>query len=79
MKTGNLIPLVKLNRGEEGIIGSINGGQGMRKNLENLGVREGVKIKVISRHYMKGPVVILIGKSRVAIGFGMARRIMVQA
>jgi ferrous iron transport protein A len=76
--TGKSIPLVELKSGQEGTIDSIDGGHGMRKNLQNLGVREGVKVKLINRHFMKGPVVILIGKSRVAIGFGMARRIMVR-
>jgi ferrous iron transport protein A len=69
--------LAGLNPGEEGIVREIRGGKGVRKNLENLGVREGSKIKVISRHFGGGPVVILAGSTRVALGAGMAGKVMV--
>ncbi|MBD3179631.1 MAG: ferrous iron transport protein A [Candidatus Latescibacteria bacterium] len=71
--------LVNLNPGESGVVRGVIGGQGVRRNLENLGVRKGSRIKVISRHFKGGPVVIRTGSTRVAIGFGMASKVRVRA
>jgi len=72
------LSITDLRPGQEGVVTGARGGPGVMKNLENLGIRPGVKIKVVSRHFMKGPVVIMVGSSRVAVGFGMARKIRVR-
>ncbi len=64
--------------GKEGRVVSIGGGMGLRRRLEALGVRVGVKIKKTSAHFMRGPVVVRTGNTEVAIGYGMARRVMVE-
>ncbi|MFO7916389.1 MAG: FeoA family protein [Candidatus Krumholzibacteriales bacterium] len=79
MKGTNIRTLVNLSPGEHGVVKGIRGGQGVRRNLENLGVREGARIKVISRHFKGGPVVIMSGSTRVALGFGMASKVLVEA
>lgn len=71
--------LVNLSPGDQGVVRGVAGGQGVRRNLENLGVRKGSRIKVISRHFKGGPVVIMAGNTKVAIGFGMARKVLVRA
>jgi len=78
MRKTNSKTLVNLSPGEHGVVRKIRGGQGTRRNLENLGVREGTGIKVISRHFKGGPVVIMSGSTRVAIGFGMASKVLVE-
>lgn len=70
--------LVDLKPGDEAVISGVDGGHGIITNMENLGIRLGVGVKVVSRHFMKGPVVVLAGSSRVAIGFGMAKKIVVE-
>ncbi len=70
--------ITDMRPGQEGVVTGARGGPGVLKNLENLGIRPGVKVKVVSRHFMKGPVVIMVGNSRVAVGFGMARKIKVR-
>ena len=70
--------LVDLKPGDEAVISGVDGGHGIITNMENLGIRQGVGVKVVSRHFMKGPIVVMAGSSRVAIGFGMAKKILVE-
>ncbi len=72
------ITLVDLKNGDKAVVSGFDGGYGLVKNMENLGIRQGVGVKVVSRHFMRGPVVVLVGSSRVAIGFGMAKKIVVE-
>jgi len=71
------IPLVNLKPGEQGTITGFQGGHGIHRNLEGLGIRIGSKIKLVSYHFRRGPVIISCGNTQLAIGYGMARRIMV--
>ena len=75
---GNKISLVEMRTGEKGKVVGIQGGYGMTRRLEALGIREGKEIKKLSAQLMRGPVVIQVSNTRVAIGFGMARRIIVE-
>ncbi len=72
------IELTKMQSGENGKIISISGGYGIIKKLEALGIRPGVDIAKISSQLMKGPVIVKLGNTRLALGFGMARRIIVE-
>lgn len=73
-----LVSLAELREGEEGIIVSIHGGHGLRRNLEGLGVAPGRKVKMISKQFRAGPVVISVVGTQVAMGHGMARKVLVQ-
>lgn len=70
--------LADLRPGQEGIITRVHGGPRLLMDLENLGLRSGVRVKSVSRHFFRGPVVVIVGNSRVALGFGMARNIQVK-
>ncbi|MEW6619912.1 MAG: FeoA family protein [bacterium] len=70
--------LVQMEIGERGRIIEIQGGARMSLRLENLGIRVGEEIKKISQQAMRGPAVVEAGKSQVAIGFGIASRILVE-
>ena len=72
------ISLVDVRAGESGKIVEIHGGYGMVRKLEALGIRKGVKIRKLSTQFMRGPVMIQVGNTQVGIGFGMARRILVE-
>jgi len=73
-----LIDLVSLKENEKAEVIKILGGWGMRMRLESLGIYEGVKIKKISKALLRGPVIIEVKNSKVAIGYGMAKRILVK-
>lgn len=74
----DLVDLTQLRSGEEGKVVNILGGLGIHRRLETMGIRPGIKIKKISKFFRTGPVTIEIGNTKVAIGYGMARRVIVE-
>jgi len=73
-----MISLIDLPDGSAATIKAINGGHGLVQKLDNLGIRAGKEITRVSRQWLKGPVIIRAGQTEIAIGYGMARRIMVE-
>jgi ferrous iron transport protein A len=71
--------LSDLSVNEEAKIVEIRGGRGMQARLRALGLAEGQRVKKLSRVGFGGPVVILVNRAQVAIGRGMARRIIVRS
>lgn len=70
--------LTDLARGEQGMIAAIQAGHGMQQRLRSLGLAEGQAIRKLSDLALGGPVVVLVNRAQVAIGRGMARRILVR-
>jgi len=54
------------------------GGHGLIRRLDALGIRPGKKITKLSSTLFRGPVMLRVNNSRVAVGFGMARKIIVE-
>ena len=69
--------MTQLKESESGIVVDIQGGHGLKQRLESMGVRVGKKVTKISTQLMRGPITLRIDNFRVAIGFGMAKKIMV--
>jgi ferrous iron transport protein A len=67
-----------LKKGEQAVFLGMHGGWGMRRRLEAMGVYPGVILTKISDHLFGGPVIIRIGRMQLAVGKGMAHRIMVK-
>ncbi len=70
--------VTQLNEAEEAKVIQIQGGWGVTKKLDALGIRPGVKIKKISSLVLRGPQTLQVGNTQVAIGFGMAKKIIVE-
>ena len=77
MPDGKHISLSQLDAGQSGKVVQIQGGQGMISRLGALGIRPGKRVTKVSSMFMRGPITIQVGNARVAIGFGMAKRIVV--
>ncbi|HEY33397.1 MAG TPA: ferrous iron transport protein A [Dehalococcoidia bacterium] len=77
MPDGRSVPLSRMEAGQSGRVVQIQGGQGMVNRLGALGIRPGRRITKVSSMFMRGPVTIQVGNAQVAIGFGMAKRIVV--
>jgi ferrous iron transport protein A len=75
---GRRVSLVRMRAGQKGTIVRISGSYGIMRKLEALGIREGEEIEKISEQWMRGPVLLQHGGSQVAIGFGMASKILVE-
>jgi ferrous iron transport protein A len=70
--------LTDLGKGEPGLIVALQGGRGLQNRLRQLGLVEGQLIRKVSVFAWGGPVVVLVNRAQVAIGQGMARRILVR-
>jgi ferrous iron transport protein A len=70
--------LAEMGTGQSGTVVEVAGGRGLAGRLDALGIRPGKKITKISSEIMRGPVVVQVDRSEIAIGFGMARHIVVR-
>jgi len=70
--------ITELNSKESAKVISIEGGRNFKEKLNTLGIRKNIKIKKVSDSFLKGPIVIKINLMEIAIGWGMASKILVQ-
>jgi ferrous iron transport protein A len=61
---------------EEGIVKRIEGG--LRERIAGMGIRVGKKVKMITKHPMKGPVVVVVDEARTSLGLSIAEKIIVE-
>lgn len=73
-----IMPLANMDINQEGIIYTLEGGAGFRARLQALNIRIGKRIKKISTNPFRGPIVVEVDSARVAIGYGMAQKVMVE-
>ncbi len=78
MREGKQTTLAGMQIGQSGIVTQIQDGHGLINRLNSLGIRPGKRITKVSSMIMRGPVTIEVDRAQVAIGFGMAVRIMVE-
>ena len=71
--------MTNLPQGELATVWEIVGGRDLIRRLESLGVRKGKHIKRLSSMFLKGPVTVQVGHTKISIGHGMASKIMVEA
>jgi ferrous iron transport protein A len=72
------LSLVELKENEVGKVVEILGGCGLHQKLDALGIRVGVELKKISSVVARGPVIVEVGNTKIALGYGMARKIIVE-
>jgi ferrous iron transport protein A len=70
--------LSDLRAGESGKIARIDGGHGIINRLAALDIRPGQQIRKLNSSFIRGPVTIEVNRAQIAIGFGMANRIIVE-
>ncbi len=73
---GDILPLAFLREGEEGEIVDLRGGRGLVQRLSEMGFTPGTKVRVLHSN-QPGPVLISIRDTRIAVGRGVAMKIMV--
>lgn len=78
MSKRHIIPLNMLNNGNKGrVIEHKNYGRGLQRHMEDLGLNEGVEIKILSAGN-PGPFLLELNGCQVAVGQGMAEKILVE-
>ena len=71
-------PLSRVPVGEEATIMALAGGRGLQSRLISMGLKVGSEVRVIRGGAGTwGPILIALGQARLAIGRGMADRIVV--
>ena len=78
MSEGKLVTLRQMQSGQSGKLVQIQGGHGLVNRLNALGIRPNKRITKVSSMLMRGPVTIQLDSTQIAIGFGMANKIIVE-
>jgi len=71
------LPLSLVSPGKEVTLIAMQGGRGLKARLTDMGLNEGMRFKVLHSHRL-GPCIILVGNTRLVLGYGMANKIMVE-
>lgn len=72
------LSLVHLKPNHKGRVSEISGGVGLQNRLMSMGLYIGKEITKLSYIGLRGPVVIKIGRGVLALGHGMAAKIIVE-
>jgi Fe2+ transport system protein FeoA len=72
-----MMPLAMVSPGEEVRLVAIYGGQRLRKRLADLGLNVGMTVRVL-QHSGHGPLILAVKDSRLAVGRGIAHKILVR-
>ena len=78
MSDSKQITLRQMQSGQSGIVAQIQGGHDLINRLSALGIRPGKRITKIGSMFMRGPVTVQLDSTQVAIGFGMANKVIVE-
>jgi len=70
--------LEQLVPGSRARIIGIRGGRGLRRHLEQMGLHRGDILALKGRGAFRGPVLVEIHGSQIALGRGVARRVLVE-
>jgi ferrous iron transport protein A len=72
------LTLAEMKTGQTGTVVGVLGGHGLIRRLDALGIRSGKKVTKLSSTLFRGPVILRVNNAQVAVGFGMAKKIIVE-
>ncbi|MDP8253643.1 MAG: FeoA family protein [Candidatus Kaelpia aquatica] len=72
-----IVDITHLKPKESGVVVEIKGGTGLIDRLKSMGIRVSKRVSKVSSHFWRGPQTIEIDNFTVAIGHGMAKKIIV--
>jgi Fur family ferric uptake transcriptional regulator len=72
-----LMPLAAAQEGERGIVEEFTGGSGAQLRLATLGLKKGDQVEVITNSG-QGQLIVAVNATRIAMGRGIARKILVR-
>lgn len=73
------ISLAQLKENHKGRIVELSGGLNLQNKLMNMGVYKGKEVTKLSHIGLRGPAVIKVGRSILALGHGIAAKIILEA
>ena len=72
-----VISLAQMDTGGSGKVVNVAGGRGLIRRLDAMGLRPGKMVTKCSGMFMRGPVVVRVEGTQMAVGYGMAGKILV--
>ncbi|HID10852.1 MAG TPA: ferrous iron transport protein A [Candidatus Latescibacteria bacterium] len=69
--------LAQLQSNEGGVVVELQGGFGAIRKLEAMGIRPGKRVVKVSSQPMRGPVIVSVDGYQIALGFGVASKVIV--
>ena len=78
MQPGQSGTVVEILGGRGPHRGRGHGGYGFVDRLHSLGIRPGRRVTKVSGMFMRGPVTLQVGRAQIAVGYGMAGKILVE-
>jgi ferrous iron transport protein A len=72
------LTLAEMRTGQTGTVVEVLGGHGLIRRLDALGIRPGKKVTKINSTLFHGPVTLRVDNAQVAVGFGMAKKIIIE-
>ena len=72
-----MLPLAMISAGEDVQLVNVVGGRVLRKRLADLGLNPGMNLRVVQVD-PQGPMILAVKDSRIALGRGMAQKVMVE-
>ena len=73
-----IVDVTQMQPGDTGIVREMQGGRGLIRKLQSMGVRPGKKLTKVSSHFWHGPQTVMIDYMQIAVGFRIAKRIIVE-
>lgn len=70
--------LVQMKENQKGKVIEILGGSGLQARLMSMGIYPGREITKLSHFALRGPVAIKVNRSVIALGYGLAHRVIVE-
>ena len=70
--------LTQVKKNTRARIVEIAGGTGLQNRLMSMGIYPGREITKLSHFVLRGPIAIKVGRSVLALGYGMAKKITVE-
>lgn len=67
LETGNKARVIRINRGA-----------GAEQQLMDMGIVPGVEVELLAKHPLRGPIIIKLGNTRIALGRRLAGSIEVE-
>ncbi|MEW6172622.1 MAG: FeoA family protein [Bacillota bacterium] len=78
MKSSDRYTLADMKKGTRGRVHQITGGAQAAKRLHALGIIPGKEILKVSEMPLRGPVVVNVEQTQVALGFGLAKKVIIE-
>ena len=72
------LSITELRPGETAVVRQVLGGRGMARRLVAMGIRPGKRLTKISSQFLGGPVTISVDGRCLALGRGLAAKVLVE-